>query len=241
MHKDPYAGPYAEAVHALWHDPLTYDPIKHGPPYLPESKMKLAHNQRSEVRAAVQKLAEDQSEDLGRLLQTLVTPYGNAPMAELAALLACLRAEVWIHLAHHWQTRGCTYYGDHLLFMRLYEEADDLVDGLAEKAVGMGSHMLVQPRLQGMHTMAALMRLYGDTPDNPGAEDYPAISLRAVMCFLAFERLVYETLESQGKLSHGIDNMLQGIADKHEEFAYLLQQRCKSKTAHNVRSAAWKA
>lgn len=49
--KDPYAGLHAEAIYAMWHDPLTYDPIKHGPPYLPELKVKTA-SQKREWKAA---------------------------------------------------------------------------------------------------------------------------------------------------------------------------------------------
>ena len=40
--KDPYTGLHEESIYAMWHDPTTYDPIKHGPPYLPEMKVKTA-------------------------------------------------------------------------------------------------------------------------------------------------------------------------------------------------------
>jgi len=54
----------------------------------------------------------------------------------------------------------------------------------------------------------------------------------AVEVGLAFERSLLQVitavrglLENKGELSNGTDNLLQGIADKHEEFIYLLQQR----------------
>jgi hypothetical protein len=46
---------------------------------------------------------------------------------------------------------------------------------------------------------------------------------------------VYKLLESKGQLSSGTDNLLQGIADKHEEFVYLLKQRCSSKVSYDRR------
>jgi hypothetical protein len=166
--------------------------------------------------------------DLVSLYERL-TP--NAPMAGLGTLLAFLRAEVWMHQAHHWQTRGCSSYGDHLLFDRLYSDANLFVDGLAEKAVGTGQHLLVHPGLQANGMLECLRVLYGNSPVNPSAEAYPGISLQVVERMIEFTNLVYSQLESKGELSHGIDNMLQGIVDKHEEFAYLLKQRCTSKTA----------
>lgn len=220
----------------MWHDPTSYDHFKMGPPYLPETtKMRLA----SQIQADVQKEADAALAEMGQILQMATASFGGAPMSELAALLAYLKAEAWIHQAHHWQTRGDTYYGDHLLFERLYNDANGMVDSLAEKAVGTGNHLLVQPLLQGSFLLDVLKSLYGDAPVNPPSDIYPVLSLRAVLRLLAFEKLVYGVLEQKGQLTHGIDNMLQGIADKHEEFAYLLKQRCKARNAS--KRDAWKA
>lgn len=229
--KDPYTGLHAESIYAMWHDPLVYDHMKHGPPYLPEMNVRLANDQRADVQAALKKEAAEATDELTQLLDGMTAAYGNGPMAELSALLAFLRAEAWIHQAHHWQTRGCSYYGDHLLFERLYNDAQGMVDGLAEKAVGTGQHLLVHPCLQGLHMMAVMRGLYADAPVNPGADDYPWLSLRAVLRFILFGNLVMARLEAKSDLSHGISNMLEGIEDKHEEFAYLLKQRTKEKTA----------
>jgi hypothetical protein len=45
-------------------------------------------------------------------------------------------------------------------------------------------------------------------------------------------------LEQKGQLSNGTDNLLQGVADKHEEFVYLLKQRCLTKVSYDRRSSA---
>ena len=40
---------------------------------------------------------------------------------KLQWLLACLRAQYWMYQQSHWQVMGPEYYGNHLLFERLYE------------------------------------------------------------------------------------------------------------------------
>lgn len=198
--------------------------------------MKSASN--PQIQAGIKKEAAV----VDQIWQAIMDLYGDAPMVELAALLAILRAEAWIHQAHHWQTRGCSYYGDHLLFERLYNDTNAFVDGLAEKTVGTGHHTLVNPVFQGQHMLSVLQALYAGAPPNPSAEEYAMLSLRTVYRFLAVERLVYEALKAKGQLSHGIDNMLQGIADKHEEFVYLLKQRTMNKNASVAPNASqWKA
>ena len=54
---------------------------------------------------------------------------------ELKALLSCLRALRMSHHTAHWQVKGTPFYGDHLLFERLYTAIDDEIDGLGEKMV----------------------------------------------------------------------------------------------------------
>lgn len=215
------------ATHAIWHDPLSYDYLKDGPPYLPSMEGGKVASMQGMLRQAHTEVGSD----VGTAFQHCVAEYGGAPMAELAVLLACLRAEAQIHQAHHWQTRGPTYYGDHQLFMRVYEEVDGLADGLAERAVGLGAEILVQPLLQ-VSQMAVFSKLfYGDAPVQPTVEELPLLSLRALLKSSLLLQFVYSALESQKTLSLGLDNLLQGIADKQESLAYLLRQRTSTKVA----------
>jgi len=54
----------------------------------------------------------------------------------LRIVLAILRAQYLNYQTSHWQTRGPAYYGNHLLFQRLYESVQDEIDALGEKLVG---------------------------------------------------------------------------------------------------------
>ena len=53
----------------------------------------------------------------------------------LCVLLATLRAAHLIHWTGHWQVKGDTQYGDHLLLERVYSGLADEIDTLAEKIV----------------------------------------------------------------------------------------------------------
>lgn len=148
----------------------------------------------------------------------------NGPMAPLARLLAMARAVAMMHQTAHWQTRGLQYYGDHQMFMRLYEQSQPAIDQMAERTVGAGTTALVGARQQ----IAAMKRVVDDlypTKAAPGVEELIKISLAAEIAFVEELANVFAELDRDGKLSRGTSNLLEGVSDKHEEFVYLLRQR----------------
>ena len=217
---DEPADETADSTHALWHDPTVYDHMQHGPPYLPE-QVKMV--------TTMHKTAADEMTEITAVLDQVKADFGKTPMSELTALLAFIRAEATVHQAHHWQTRGD--YGDHLMFGRLYSDVTGHADTLAERMVGSGHYILAHPMLLAKHCSMVVQTLYRDAGANPVSDSYPALSLRAVLRTLSALKLVYSALEEKQQLSHGIDNLLQGIADQHEQHVYLLKQRLQSKTA----------
>lgn len=194
----------SDSVHAIWVDPLAFNALENGPPYLPETPVL-----RTASKAPV---------SLGDLLD-------DSPMAELGALLAMLQAASHVHQSHHWRTTGSEFYGDHLMFMRVYEESQDLIDQLAERAVGSGSAGLVRPDLQ-INLMSRLIQGWLMVE-----ADYASLSLIVEQAVVEGITEAKNALEAKGQLSDGTDNLLQGIADKHEEFVYLLQQRAVKREA----------
>lgn len=219
------------ATEAIWHDPLSYDYLKDGPPYLPGLQGGRVASGSGSLREWV-RTAADQATDVKQAFVQFMAEYADAPMAELAVLLASIRAEAMIHQAHHWQTRGQTYYADHLLFERVYNEVNGFVDGIAERAVGAGQEVFVQPLMQISHMVAFGKMFYSDAPVVPDAAAYPVLSLRALLKSAVMLRLCYDSLECRGLLTNGTDNLLQGIADKQEELMYLLKQRTKTREAN---------
>lgn len=157
--------------------------------------------------------------------QNMVTEWSNAPHAELAVVLAVLRAHAMLLQTAHWSTRGDTFYGDHLLFERLYGAVNSEIDMVAEKAVGMGSSNLVNAPLQ-LKQMYKIMCMYDTT-----AGTIPQPSDWARKCYAAEQHIIglidqaIESLQNSGCLTKGVDNMLVGMLDAHENNCYLLKQR----------------
>ncbi len=169
---------------------------------------------------AADPVAGGTSEMFGSLGDMMSTPY-----ASLAVLTAAARALSHVLQTCHWQARGDSFYGDHLLFERLYADMPKEVDALAEKAIGLGLPDLVHPLMQWEH-MGHFLTLYvGDGNSQfPRSHDLMRIAYNAEMLFKGFVLLTLETLEKKGELTPGVENLLGGIADKHEEHVYLLSQ-----------------
>lgn len=219
---------HAPSIYAIWHDPTTYDHLKMGPPYLPGGDTSKAAGRSKASSQQLRPIVETLS-NAGTLqevdVSVLVQDYGQQPMAWLAALLAMMRGENFVHLSHHWQSKGPTSYGDHLMFERIYNDLLKLIDKVAERAVGLGSPVLVDPVVQSNHQLAFVHGLYRMAPASMSPDACVLLSLIAVYNVLVHVPIVRSKLSEAGQLTPGVDNLLQEVADHHEEFGYLLKQR----------------
>lgn len=131
-----------------------------------------------------------------------------------AKYIAMLRASYLMYQNFHWITSGPSFYGNHLLFERLYKSSQDNADLAAEKLIGnFGSDAL------SIKNQAAFISEY-----LTGDDDIIQDALSAEKTFLAFSQEFYDYLEQEKKLTLGIDDAIMGIASSHEEHVYLLQQ-----------------
>jgi DNA-binding ferritin-like protein len=144
-----------------------------------------------------------------------------------------LRALGFMHQTHHWLSKGSSFYGDHQLFDRLYTDTLPMIDSLAERCVGFGGEVLIGAVRQA-ETMTTILGALA-SPEGSSPDGMVLSSLKGVEAFLEYYATCYAALESRGQLSSGTDNLLQGIADKSEEFVYLLKQRSSSKVASYAR------
>jgi DNA-binding ferritin-like protein len=158
--------------------------------------------------------------DTRSLLEDLCGDWGGVKYCELAVLLSAARALAQLHQAHHWQAGGISYYGDHLLFDRLYEGVDAEVDQIAERLVGLASPDMVEVSAVAAQVERLLREVY-----RSDSKDLVATSLAAEAAFLGILANVTTSLDEQGLLTYGTDDLLAGIADKHEEHTYLLTRR----------------
>jgi DNA-binding ferritin-like protein len=135
-----------------------------------------------------------------------------------ALYVASLKALALIHQHNHWTTKGVAFYGDHLLFERLYNDTLKLLDLAAEKFVG-----LLGDKVLAYDTQSELLHKVLSKYSN--LEGSPAqMSLEAVRDFIKFSKDAYNCFEEEGELTLGLDDMIMEIASKNEEFVYLLQQ-----------------
>lgn len=151
--------------------------------------------------------------------------YAMPKQAPLAGLVGALRAVSNIHQSHHWQSFGPTYYADHLLFERLYNTTNEDIDSVAERSVGTYGPAVVDAQTIVADTLrhiALINRQYGAPQSNTAMA---RTSLAAELALLRAIDAVITSLQNTGRLSHGISNLLEGIADRHEQNVYLLQQR----------------
>lgn len=158
-------------------------------------------------------------------LEDLFITYGDAKYAELGVFIDLLRALSLLHHTHHWQAQGPQFYGDHLLYQRLYELADAQIDGVGEKAVGLGSPELVMAR----HSLEN-MRRYIEAVEDGDVMDTLALkmakrSLLAEKSFITAGEKLMDQLKSKGLLTRGVEQLLGTILDQHEGLVFLLKQR----------------
>jgi DNA-binding ferritin-like protein len=142
----------------------------------------------------------------------------QATAYKLASLLGLLRAMHWLHWTSHWTVEGDPFYGDHLLFQRLYEAMPDEIDGLAEKIVATYGVGAVNPVAQAEIMMSLLRRW----------ETTQGIMAKALVAEQDLQRAVgalLTSLPATGELSTGLGNYLEDLLDKHETNLYLLGQR----------------
>lgn len=163
-------------------------------------------------------------------LEDLFMTYGNEKYAELGVFVDLLRALNFLHHTHHWQTNGATFYGDHLLFERLYTKVLDQIDSVGERAVGLGGAQLV-PYRHSLTNMPVFLGAIDEVGDISPAGDTNVStkmvkkSLLAEKSFITAGEKMMETLKNKGLLTRGLEQLLGTILDEHETFVYLLKQR----------------
>lgn len=138
-------------------------------------------------------------------------------MEQLQWLLACLRAQYWSYQESHWRVAGAIFYGDHLLFERLYKDVQKEVDGLAEKMVACFGGFAVES--------GALLPKVAEWLERwCQVECVHERGLLSEKAFQACCRRTYDLLKATDVLTLGMDDFLMAAASTHETHTYLLQQ-----------------
>lgn len=135
-----------------------------------------------------------------------------------ALYVASLKAISLIHQHSHWTTRGKAFYGDHLLFERLYKSVLENLDLAAEKFIGLFGDACLDYQLQADLLNKILLK-YKNLEGKP-----MEMSLAIEKDFLKFSKDAYNCFEDEGRMTLGLDDMIMAIASDREGAVYLLQQ-----------------
>lgn len=138
-----------------------------------------------------------------------------------ALYVASLKALSLIHQHSHWTTKGNDFYGDHLLFERIYKSALDNLDLAAEKFIGLFGAECLDYQFQAELLNKVLLKY-------KGLNGEPLeMSLAVEKDFLKLSKDAYNCFEDEGKLTLGLDDMVMAIASDREGAVYLLRQPLK--------------
>ena len=149
----------------------------------------------------------------------------SGPSVESAQkLISCLRIVSQISQHSHWVTKGTNYYGDHLLFERIYNDVVLEVDGFAEKMVCLAGEESANPIKIAELVNENISKYMGE-----GTSPEVLINnvLNASKYLMEEITFLYSELESSDGLSLGLDDMLTAMHSSHETHVYLLEQRQK--------------
>jgi DNA-binding ferritin-like protein len=141
---------------------------------------------------------------------------------KVAALyVATLKSLAIIHQNNHWTTKGISFYGDHLLFERLYKSVLENLDEAAEKFLGLLGDECLSYEFQN-ELLGKVLAKYNNLEGSP-----VEMSLAAEKDFIKLSKDAYNCFEDEDKMTLGMDDMIMSISSKREGAVYLLQQVLK--------------
>ncbi len=146
---------------------------------------------------------------------------------QLQHLLALLRTLRWHYHTTHWRVQGKSFYGDHLMFERLYQgepSLDDEIDKLGEKMVTLYGRDAVASQTIWPEATRSLESAIQQS-DCPYRQ---ALALEGEVQQTL--KSAYDTLKAEGKLTAGMDDYLLALANERDTATYLLKQRLSEKT-----------
>jgi DNA-binding ferritin-like protein len=122
------------------------------------------------LKMAIAKEADKEEEDEDVELEEEESSYEKLPEAEMKKYLSTLKALQAYYQHAHWISKGEPFYGDHLLFERLYGSVNEQIDSLAEKMVGLGGDHYVCVRTVMKMTSDILQKIPEMGEDTLGLE-----------------------------------------------------------------------
>jgi DNA-binding ferritin-like protein len=143
--------------------------------------------------------------------------------------IGLLRSIYLIEQSLHWAVNGSNFYGNHLLFERLYRSAAEDTDLAAERFTGLFGDECLDIKHQAEVIQLTLKSLSGSDPIQMATD--------AETKFLSFAEAFYAKIEKLDKMTLGLSDALTSISSNRETSLYLLNQANKDGD-HMKRSVA---
>jgi DNA-binding ferritin-like protein len=147
-----------------------------------------------------------------------MNPLMNPLINALVAVHVALEVEQLLFHAYHWRSKGQDYYGDHLLYQRLYLARAEEIDRIGEVLVALGGTDSVLPNITVVGMQDLIARV--EATKGPDAVKGLALVNETLRRINAANALI-----GGDAYALSVNNVLAGFADKHLEALYLLKQR----------------
>jgi DNA-binding ferritin-like protein len=141
---------------------------------------------------------------------------GSNTISNLNNYVCLLRAAYLIHQNGHWKCSGGNFYGNHLLFQRIYESVSDRTDAIAEKIIGIFGNDALRTKKHPSR-MSEICDKFTD--ENPLVN---SIEVEKMIC-LALEN-IYDEIKESGNMTMGLDDILMSQHGDAETSIFLLRQ-----------------
>jgi len=129
--------------------------------------------------------------------------------------LAMLRLVALIHQHGHWKCKSPEFYANHLLFERIYDNAAERVDGIAEKLIGLYGNAALKH--DGQTKLINKMNKYT-------SDDHIQNSLDAEKDFIEMAEDLYNRIKEIGEMTLGLDDLIMAQSSEAETSVFLLSQ-----------------
>lgn len=157
-------------------------------------------------------------------VDNLITQWGSVSRPELSVYLVYLRFVRDVAHQAHWLAKSSSFVGDHDLLNEIYTESCKHFDSVGERVIMWSNDpRSVDLKLQLTQSYKLIQKNASSLVDVNS--DVMGQVMSAEKKFLFASDILVKRLKESGLLSRGVDNLLAGIEDTHEQFVYKLGRR----------------
>lgn len=161
-------------------------------------------------------------------INSLEDAIAPTPGEVMSAYIGFVRAyHLWMHGAHN-VTKGPSFAGDHeILYGRIYTEVAGQIDQVIEKSMCVYDDESIACPMRILDSALLAMEKWESPADQPSGR-IAELALIYTKQLVKIGEGTSAVLKEMDQLTYGTDNMMAGLADLHEGYVYLLNQRNKN-------------